>query len=404
MGIVPALPPPAAPRYPLRAPGEGGASMAQATSAALDCAIVGGGIVGLAHALAAARAGLRTAIVERDARCIGASIRNFGFITVTGQEAGDCWRRARRARDIWAEIAPQAGIPVHHRGLLFAARRPEALAVLEEFAAGPMGEGCRILTAEEAASLGGALRPDLRGALLSPHELRVESRHAIPRLTAWMQEALGVRILPGTAVHAVEPGRLHTTAGTIAARRILVCPGTDLRTLFPDVFARRSVTLCKLHMLRVAAPSWRLPGAVMSDLGLVRYLGYAGCPSLPALAARLKAEQAQALADGVHLIVVQDAGDGTLVVGDSHHYGPAPDPFQPEAVDRLILDELSAVLDLPAPRVIERWVGVYPSGPETAFIEAPMPGVRLVSVTSGTGASTAFGLAEDTFAGWEDGT
>jgi hypothetical protein len=27
--------------------------------------------------------------------------------------------------------------------------------------------------------------------------------------------------------------------------------------------------------------------------------------------------------------------------------------------------------------------------------------VRLISVTSGTGASTAFGLAEDTFAGWE---
>ena len=111
----------------------------------------------------------------------------------------------------------------------------------------------------------------------------------------------------------------------------------------------------------------------------------------------MEQEQAQALADGVHLIVVQGA-DGSLVVGDSHHYSDAPDPFQPEAVDRVILDELSAVLNLPEPRVVERWLGVYPSGPDVCFTEAPLPGTRLVLVTSGTGASTAFALAEETIA------
>ncbi|MFZ4407932.1 MAG: TIGR03364 family FAD-dependent oxidoreductase [Paracraurococcus sp.] len=364
-----------------------------------DIAIVGAGIVGLAHALAAIRAGLRTVVVEREARAVGASIRNFGFVTVTGQEAGDCWRRARRARDIWAEVAPQAGIAIHQRGLVFAARRPEALACLEEFAAGPMGTGCRMLTAVEAAA-SGALHPNLAGAMHSPHELRVESRDAIPRLTAWL-ETQGVEYRRYTAVTGIEPGRLHTTAGTITAERIIVCPGTDLRTLFPESFTRRGVTLCKLHMLRVAAPGFALPGAVMSDLGLVRYLGYKDCASLPRLGARLRAEQAAELENGIHLIVVQGA-DGSLVVGDSHHYADSPDPFQPADVDDLILAELSAVLNIPRPAVLERWVGVYPSGPDTAFIEAPMPGVRLVSVTSGTGASTAFGLAEDTFAGWEN--
>jgi hypothetical protein len=33
-----------------------------------------------------------------------------------------------------------------------------------------------------------------------------------------------------------------------------------------------------------------------------------------------------------------------------------------------------------------------------AFHEAPMPGVRLVMVTSGTGASTGFAIAEETIA------
>ena len=361
-----------------------------------DCIIIGGGIVGLGHALAARRQGLRTALIERDSRAIGASIRNFGFVTITGQPEGATWRRALRSRTIWADMVERAGIAVHHRGLVMCARRPEAMTVLEEFAAGPMGDGCRLLTAAEASGLGPALRQDLVGALRSPQELRVESREAVGQVAAQLEHE-GVTFFYRVAAHSVHAGRVETSIGTFYAPNIVVCPGTDLATLFPDVIARRDTTLCKLHMMRVANPGWRLPGAVMSDLGLVRYLGYAGCASLPALRTRLEREQAQALADGVHLIVVQGE-DGSLVVGDSHHYSDAPDPFQPEAVDRVILDELSAVLNLPNPQVTERWIGVYPSGPDVCFTEAPLPGVRLVLVTSGTGASTAFAIAEETLA------
>ena len=356
-----------------------------------DLLVVGSGIVGLAHALLAARAGLKVCVLDRDARANGASVRNFGFITVTGQGMPDTWRRARRARDIWAALCEEADIPVLHHGLLMAARRAEAEAVLAEFAEGPMGQGCRILRGDE---LPAPLRADrVRAALHSPHELRVESRDAIPRLTAYLREVLGVTILPQRAVLAVEQGWVETALGSLHADRIIACPGTDLVTLFPEVFARRRTTLCKLHMLRLADPGWRLPAAIMSDLGLHRYRGYADCPSLPALRERLAAEQANHLDNGVHLIVVQSA-DGTLVVGDSHHYDATPDPFQPEAIDALILDEFARVIGTP-PAVVERWVGVYPSGPEDAFVEAIAPAVRIVSVTSGTGASTAFGLAEE---------
>jgi D-hydroxyproline dehydrogenase subunit beta len=361
-----------------------------------DCVIVGAGIVGLGHALAAMRRGLRTAVIERDARSVGASIRNFGFITVTGQQEGIVWRRAMRSRDIWAEIAESAGITVHHRGLLVCARRPEAMTVLEEFASGPMGAGCDLLSGALLADMHPSFRRGLVGALLSPHEIRVESREAVGQVTAWLA-ARGVAFFPRVAARAVDAGRVETSVGIFRAPRIIVCPGTDLVSLFPDVARRRGVTLCKLHMMRIADPGWRLPAAVMSDLGLVRYLGYAGCPSLPALRARLEREQAAVLADGIHLIAVQGA-DGSLVVGDSHHYSDAPDPFQPRDVDDRIVDELRAVLDVDAPEVVERWVGVYPSGPDVAFREAPADGVRLVLVTSGTGASTAFAIGEETIA------
>ena len=173
--------------------------------------------------------------------------------------------------------------------------------------------------------------------------------------------------------------------------------GDDLVTLFPERIAAYGLTRCKLHMLRVAPPQpgWRLGTAVMSDLGLVRYLGYAELPEAADLRARLEREQPDHLANGVHLIVVQSA-DGSLVVGDSHHYGTTPDPFAPEAVDALILDELRTVLPIPAPRVLARWTGTYASSAdELRIVDRPADAVRLVIVTSGTGASTAFAIAED---------
>jgi len=363
-----------------------------------DCAIVGSGILGLAHALMAAREGMKVAVVEREARAVGASIRNFGFITVTGQEVGATWRRAMRSREVWAEIAPLAGIDVVHRGLMMCAHRPLALATLEEFKATPMGADCRLLTGAEAeARGGGAVRAGLAGALESPHEMRVESRTAIPKLRGFLAERHGVKFYERTAAIAVRGGRIETPAGDIRAAHIVVCPGPDLVSLFPEPFKRRDVTLCKLHMLRVADPGWRLPAAIMSDLGLVRYLGYAGASSLPSLRAQLRRDSADALDNGVHLIVVQSA-DGSLVVGDSHHYGPSHDPFQPEAIDAIILRELSRTLAIDHPEVTERWIGFYPSGPDAAFIEEVAPDVRLVSVTSGTGASTGFAIAEETIA------
>ena len=65
-----------------------------------DLAVVGAGIVGLGAALAGAKRGLRVVVIDRDAQANGASVRNFGFITVTGQERGTMWVRAQRTREV----------------------------------------------------------------------------------------------------------------------------------------------------------------------------------------------------------------------------------------------------------------------------------------------------------------
>ncbi|MFC5420557.1 TIGR03364 family FAD-dependent oxidoreductase [Bosea eneae] len=365
-----------------------------------DLAIVGAGIVGLAHALAAARRGLKVVVIDRDAQANGASIRNFGFITVTGQQAGETWRRAKRSRDVWAEIAPKAGIAIAHAGLCTTSRRPEATAVLEAFLRTEMGEGCELV-------IGNALGerfPFLAGqqaALWSPHDLRVESREAIPLLAAHLERDWGVTILRKTTVRGVALPVIETSNGVLRADAAIICPGDDFTGLYADALkaAYPALTRCKLQMLRVRTASTGpdLPCAVMSDLSLVRYLGYAELPEAAALRARLEREQPEQLANGIHLITVASA-DGTRVVGDSHHYAATPDPFGDTKVDDLILDEYEAVFGA-RPLVETRWLGTYASLPDRAMLrEWVADRVGLVIVTSGTGASTSFAIGEETIA------
>ena len=232
-----------------------------------DLLVVGAGIVGLAHAWAGAKRGWRVVVVERDAACIGASIRNFGFVTGTGQQRGAHWRRARRTRDLWAELAPQAGLRVEHAGLLMATRHAEADALLEAFLATEMGEGCERLDAAGALARKPGLRAEgLRGGLYRPHELRVESREAIPRLAAWLAERHGVEFHFGETVLEVEAPSVRTSRASYRAERVVVCAGEELHGLFATHWSAHALSLCQLQMLRVRPPAgFRLHAALMAE-------------------------------------------------------------------------------------------------------------------------------------------
>jgi FAD dependent oxidoreductase TIGR03364 len=367
-----------------------------AVSGAFDLAVVGAGIIGLSCARAAALKGLRVVVIDRDSQSSGASVRNFGFVSVTGQERGAAWTRARRNCAIWEEVAQKAGIPILQRGLWLTARRPEAVAILESFLETEMGEGCKLLSRAAArASCPELVNEQVQAVLSSSIDLRFESREAIPKIAAWLAERWGVQFLRQTVVLSVAPPLLETSRGVVQAGAVVVCPGDDVYSLYPKRIARYEVTRCKLQMLRLADPGFRLPSPVMSDLGLLRYPGYSALAEAAPLRARLEAEQGEHLKHGIHLIVVQSA-DGSLIVGDSHDYAATQDCFSHEHIDELILDEFAAATGRPPPAVRERWIGTYAAARDRMmFIDAPARDVRIVMITSGSGASTGFAIGEE---------
>lgn len=359
-----------------------------------DVVIVGGGIIGLASAYAAVKKGLSVALVERESQNKDASVRNFGFVTVSGQQSGAHWQRAMHSRNVWADIAPQAGIDVEHSGLHMLIQRPEAMDVAEAFLQTEMGASCRLLAQTEIAENTPYLKDGL-GVLYSPHELRVESKTAISKLANWLHQTHGVDFYNKTTVHSIELPVLHTSRGTLQAEHCVVCPGTDLHSLYPETLAQAKAKLCTLNMMRVMPKkAFKLNAAVMSDLSFARYDGFVQLPEARGLINLLDDIQSAERKAGVHLIVVQSA-DGSLIIGDSHDYSDRELPFRDVRVDDLIINEFHQVMDVGEIDIVQHWLGVYPSGDDVVFTASPEKGVVIGSVTGGTGASTGFAFGEE---------
>ncbi len=363
-----------------------------------DLVVVGAGIVGLAHAYEALERGLSVVVVERDEHPVGASIRNFGHGCVTAQ-SGPALEYALAARTTWLRLAKEAGFWLRDSGTVVVARHADEYAVLEEFAAirgdqvvplSPREVTDRVPLSSGATGATGATA--VTGGAWLPLDIRVDPREAVPAVARWLAER-GVTFHWSTAAHTIESGAVGTSRGVLRARRIVVALGHHVDRHFPQLAEQAGVTRCALRMLRVANPyPQAIDPAVLTGYSLLRYDGFAGCPSLPAVRARLTAERPELVAIGLNLMLTQ-LPDGDLTIGDTHAYGRTLGPFADEELDRHVLTETAALLGAERLTVRERWRGVYASAPAPFLVATPAEGVRVVSVTSGIGMTTAFGLA-----------
>jgi D-hydroxyproline dehydrogenase subunit beta len=371
-----------------------------------DVAVIGGGIVGLAFAWTSARLGHSVVLFERDRKAQGASVRNFGMVWPIGQTSGALHQRAMRSRELWVELAGKAGIALDPVGSLHLAYQTDELAVLEEFEdqSATLGYECRLLTPAETLHRSPSVQPDgLLGALWSPTEACVDPRQSIARIPVWLHETYGVELRFGSVVSSVEMPEVRTTDGERwEVGQAIVCGGADFRTLFPESFEGSEIRLCKLQMMRTASQpgGWRLGPMLAGGLTLCHYPTFRICPSLPLLKRRFEATMPEFVRLGIHVMAAQNFL-GEVVIGDSHEYDDAIEPFDKPRIDALILDYLDGMIQLPDRTIAANWHGIYAKHPtRPIFTAEPQPGVKVVTAPGGAGMTMSFGFAEQLWEEW----
>jgi FAD dependent oxidoreductase TIGR03364 len=365
-----------------------------------EIAVIGGGILGLAHAYVFARSGRSVVLFERNARASGASVRNFGMVWPIGQPAGEMHGIAMRSREIWLEALAASKLNYRPTGSLHVAHHPDEADVLREFAEiGPgYGYACQWLTAEETLSRSEAVRPEgLRGSLGSDTELTVDPREIIAKFPEYLRE-IGVELRYGTPVRNIDLPVIEAGGERWEVDAAVVCGGDDFETLYPETFAGSGLTRCKLQMLRTKPQpgNWQLGPSLAAGLTLRFYKAFQICQSLAALRLRVAAEKPEYDQWAIHVLASQTS-DGAITLGDSHEYGLDIDIFNKTLLDDLILKEAATFLRMPSWEIAELWYGVYPLHPQKPFFAAePAPGVRIVTAAGGSGMTLSFGLAERT--------
>lgn len=367
-----------------------------------DLIIVGAGIMGLAHAYHASLAGMSVRVIERSPRAQGASTENFGMLAVIAQANGQQRDDALRALKHWQILGSEAGFTTLQSGCLIVAQHPQELDVLEEFTHSDHAtSACRLLKPSSLNQYAPGLRQEnLQGGLWSPDAWKVDQRSVTSKIALCLQKAFNVQFSFSTTVSEIAAPLVETSDGAFSSDNVIVCAGNDFSTLFPESFRATGVISCELQMLRTGPQpdGWQLKPFVLGGLSLPRYSSFASCTSLPELKAMQQQDYSKYVEHGIHVIVCQEA-DGSLTIGDSHAYSEEPTRDQPNPaahhIDKLIMDELNTVIELPDREIKQRWCGHYAYLPDTDVLTlSPAENVMVVTATHGQGMTHSFAIAE----------
>ncbi len=361
---------------------------------------IGAGILGLAIARSLAIRGYKVTVFERNEKCVGASIRNFGMIWPVGQPNGVLYERAMRSKSIWKEVCTEAGLWFDEVGSLHLAYSNAELNVMQEFAeVNKNNRPVKILTKDETLKkTQAANQKDLLGSLYSKDDMIVEARVAIEKIPAYLTEKYSVEFKFNTAINFIDHPQVSSGEQSWQADEIYVCSGADFETLYPEIFAANNFTKCKLQMMRLVAQenNFRIGPALCGGLSLTHYKSFEVASSLPALKKFYSETIPDYLKWGIHVMVSQNE-TGELTIGDSHEYGLVFDPFDKQFINQLIVDYLKKFAVFKNWQMIQSWHGIYPKmmNAATEFIHHPQQGVTIVNGIGGGGMTLSFGLAEE---------
>ncbi len=365
------------------------------------CLVIGGGILGTAHAREALKLGYDVLQLERDELPRSSSARNFGLVWISGRASGNELAASLRTRELWEEIHRE--IPEMHfrsNGSLTLARNEAELRVMEECVRKEDAalRGWEILDQSDTRKRNPELRGKYLASLWCPLDATIEPDSALESIRQFLLRQVGYSWRTGQDVRSVEEigtKAIVTTAENdqLEADLVIVCPGADHVSLFKEEFAHAPIRRVRLQMMNTEVFLGKLPTSIADGDSMRYYPAY----DVPALR-DLPAQHPVASTNHMQLLCVQRE-DGTLTIGDTHEY---EEPFRfklREDVYRYLHDVASELFGQILPPIQNRWEGIYSQRTDEALCDRNFIGERIITVTGagGRGNTLAPVIAEMTF-------
>lgn len=321
--------------------------------------IIGGGILGTAHALEAVRRGHHVTQLERETEARGATVRNFGLVWVSGRSSGEL-EAALRSRELWERIgADVPGVGFRPVGSLTLLRTPLEVAVAEEAAArsDATARGFEFVDADRVREINPALRGKFLGGLHCSTDAAVESRQALPAIRTHLETTGRYRWMPGTEARSVSGRTVVDDRGRrYDADLVIVCPGAAHGGLTREIAGDLPVRRVRLQMMQTEPLGEQLTTSIADGDSFRYYPGFAG----EALTALRDGEPQDDVAaeHRMQLLCVQRAHGG-LTIGDTHAYDEPFDFDVQESPYAYLTGVVEEFLGRPLPAIRQRWAGVY---------------------------------------------
>ena len=358
--------------------------------------MVGGGVIGSWHAVELCRAGYSVQHLEAGPAPLGASVRNFGLVWVSGRRSGDELDVAKRARRRWEELAHDvAGLGFRANGSLTIARSQGERKVMEEFAHHPdaADRGIALLEPADVRRLNPAIRGECEGALYCSEDAVVEPRQVLSALREHLMARSAYAFHPGRRVVALEDhGVRDATGAKWDADVVVVATGAAFDELPGCEALASQLRRVRLQMLETAPFEGALTTSV-ADADTLRYYPAYEVVSRDALGEQNPVAQEHHL----QLLLVQRQHGG-LTLGDTHAYEEPFDFALAEEPTVELLERARSILGCELPPVRRRWEGVYAQCTDGAVCARAevRPGVWMVTGPGGRGMTCSPAIASDT--------
>lgn len=282
--------------------------------------IIGGGILGTAHALEAIRRGHQVVHLEREVEARGATVRNFGLVWVSGRADFEL-EIALRSRELWEQLGMQVpGVGFRAAGSLTLLRTPREVAVAQDVAtrAGAAARGFTFCEPEQVRALNPALCGKYLGGLHCSRDAAVESRQALPAIREYLRASGRYTFVAGTEARSIDGRVVRDDQGRrYRSDLVLLCPGAAHGGLMKEIAGELPVRRVRLQMMQTDPLDEPLTTAIADGDSFRYYPGFAGS-TLNDLRDN-EPQEAVAEQHRMQLLCVQRLHGG-LTIGDTHEY------------------------------------------------------------------------------------